>query len=343
MRRFEAALLLLGTAAAAQSGSVPLIYCTDLFHPHEDPDDHFDLATLFALDELEVRGILLDQGAQQLARPGSTPIRQLCAITGREVPAGIGLDEKLTSSDDTGASRPAEFQAGVELLLRVLREAERPVVIVQTGSLRDLAAAYNREPGLLRTRVARLYVNSGNAAGAQFEYNAQLDLIAYRRIMESDLPVYWCPCFGGDQVWTGGPHSAWWRFRQGELFDQLSAPLQSYFAYALMRLPPSVDPIRALSEPGLLPLAAEDWRAQAWAQERSMWSTASLLDAAGRPDPSFTFTPATWSFDAQGAVSLEPAEDSPRRVLTVPDEGAYSRAMLRALGGLLPRLVRPQG
>ena len=28
---------------------VPVIYCTDLFHPHDDPDDHFDLATLFAL------------------------------------------------------------------------------------------------------------------------------------------------------------------------------------------------------------------------------------------------------------------------------------------------------
>lgn len=27
----------------------PLIHQTDLFHPHGDPDDHFDLATVFAL------------------------------------------------------------------------------------------------------------------------------------------------------------------------------------------------------------------------------------------------------------------------------------------------------
>ena len=26
-----------------------LIHITDLYHPHEDPDDHFDLAQIFAL------------------------------------------------------------------------------------------------------------------------------------------------------------------------------------------------------------------------------------------------------------------------------------------------------
>ena len=49
--------------APADSGrTVPVIYCTDLFHPHVDPDDHFDLATLYAMPELEIKGIVLDQG-----------------------------------------------------------------------------------------------------------------------------------------------------------------------------------------------------------------------------------------------------------------------------------------
>jgi hypothetical protein len=333
-------LLLTFTGPPTQAESVPLIYCADLFHPHDDPDDHFDLATVFALEEFDLRAIILDQGAQQLARPGSTPIRQLCALTGRQAPWAIGLDEKLTSPEDTGASRPAEFQAGVELLLQVLREADEPVTIVQVGSLRDLAAAYNRDPALLRSKVGRLYVNSGNAAGAQFEYNAQLDLLAYRRIIESDLPIIWCPCFGGDQVWSGGQHSAWWRFRQGDLFGRLSPRLLSYFAYALMRLPLSIDPIKAVDEPGLPPLAADDWRTQVWAQERSMWSTASLLDAAGRPHSSIEFTPADWTFDETGAVTLTRPEGSSRRVLTVVDEGAYAREMQAAVETLLSRLGR---
>jgi hypothetical protein len=39
---------------------VPILYSSDLYHPHADPDDHYDLATLFALEELNVRGIILD-------------------------------------------------------------------------------------------------------------------------------------------------------------------------------------------------------------------------------------------------------------------------------------------
>ena len=34
---------------------VPLVCGTDLFHPHDDPDDHFDLATVFAIQEFDVR------------------------------------------------------------------------------------------------------------------------------------------------------------------------------------------------------------------------------------------------------------------------------------------------
>jgi hypothetical protein len=341
MRRLAIALLFVWPALAwAQPRSVPLIYCTDLFHPHDDPDDHFDLATLFAIQEFDVRAIILDQGAKQLERPGSTPIRQLCAITGRRIPYAIGLDEKLASSEDTGPSRPAQFQAAVELILRVLRESEHPVTIVETGSLRDLAAAYNRDPELLRRKVARLYVNSGNAAGAQFEYNAQLDMLAYRRIMESDLPIYWCPCFGGDKVWTAGSHSAWWQFRQGALFDRLPPPLVSYFAYALMRLPLSVDPLRAVGTPGLGPLIANDWRMEIWGQQRSMWSTASLLDAAGRQEPAFSFAPMEWRFGEGGAVTLTPNAGARCRVLTVPDEQAYSQAMLAALQQLLGNVGR---
>lgn len=342
MRRYLAVVLLAaGSAlAGAQPRSVPVIYCSDLFHPHDDPDDHFDLATLFALHELDVRAIILDQGAKQLERPGSTAVQQLCAITRRDVPYAIGLDEKLTSSTDPGASRPPQFQRGVELILQVLRESPTPVVIVQTGSLRDLAAAYNREPDLMRRQVARLYVNSGNAVGVQFEYNAQLDLIAYRRVMESDLPIYWCPCFGGSEAWSKGAHGAWWQFEQGALFNRLSPRLVSYFAYALLPMPVSVDPIRAVSRMGLSPLIADDWRTRTWAQQRSMWSTASLLDAAGRSEPAFSFVPMTWQFDDAGAVSLQSDEQARRRVLTIPDEQAYHRAMFAQLSRLLAGLGR---
>jgi len=165
-------------------------------------------------------------------------------------------------------------------------------------------------------------------------------VLAFRRVMESDLPITWCPCFAGSEVWSKGPHGAWWQFEQGALFDRLSPRLQSYFAYALLPMPLSVDPIRALTRPGLAPLVSEDWRTKTWEQQRSMWSTASLLDAAGRQESAVSFTPMTWRFDDAGAMTLQPDEQTWRRVLTVPDEAAYQQAMFARLLQLLTRLGR---
>ena len=51
------------TRAASQR--IAIIYASDLFHPHDDPDDHFDLATLFAIPDVDVRAIVLDIGDNQ--------------------------------------------------------------------------------------------------------------------------------------------------------------------------------------------------------------------------------------------------------------------------------------
>ena len=145
-------------------GRIPVIYSTDLHHPHIDPDDHFDLATLFALKELDVRGIVLDCGAQQQKAPGSVPVRQMLRLTDRSVPYAIGLASPLQSPEDRGLDQPADYQGGVELILTALRQSSEPVTLFTTGSLRDVAAALNREPDLLLRKVARLYVNAGNPA-----------------------------------------------------------------------------------------------------------------------------------------------------------------------------------
>jgi len=142
--------------------------------------------------------------------------------------------------------------------------------VLQTGSLRDIAAAFNREPALLREKVARLYLNTGHAGGDK-EWNVGLDPHAYVRVMRSGLPIYWVPCFG--------PHGygSLWKFRHDRVLDAVSPRLQNFFIYALARVSPEkLDPIAALSG-GLDPAA----RAAMWTQERNMWSTASLLHAAG--------------------------------------------------------------
>ena len=266
-----------GPLRAEDPGPVPVVYCTDLYHPHIDADDHIDLATAFALPELDIKAILLDDGALQEKRPGKVPVEQMIQVTGRHVPYAIGLTA-LKSPADTGRDQPAGHQTAVELLLKVLRESARPVTIVTAGSVRDVVAAFNREPELLRARVAGLYVNIGNSTVGGDEYNVAIDRQAYRGLLASGLPIWWFPCFPA----TGRETTY---FRLTAFPDALrKAPLglRNYFVYAIRHLDPAThDPLSSLSAD----LGSSDEairQAPSFQGGKEMWCTPSLLSAAGR-------------------------------------------------------------
>lgn len=260
-------------AEVAQS-RIPIVYSTDLYHPHEDPDDHFDLATLFALEEFDLRGIILDGGRRQMDSPGKIPLEQMLWLTGRQVPWAVGLADRLKHPHDDGRGQPEEFQAGVRLLVEVLEKSHRPVVLFTTGSLRDVAAAYLRRPELLRQKVSRLYINIGDAFGGP-EYNVQLDPVAFQVVVGGDLPVYRCPCFAGGLWKREKGVATFWRFRQAEVLEEAPQPVQNWFLYALRREKAPPFDYLIIRQP------EEHYR---WllGLDRNMWCTAPLLHAAGR-------------------------------------------------------------
>ncbi len=257
---------------AVCSAGVPVIYSTDLYHPHDDPDDHFDLATLFALPELELKGIIIDmanihqqlpgQGAEK--KPGVVALQQMIHLSGRRVPYATGLDQPLRGADDQALDQSADAQGGVRMILSTLRESREKVCIFAVGSLRDVAAAYNRDPELLRTKVRAIYANVGTGPdGYQEEWNVGLDQQAYRRVLLSDLPVHWYPCFGRDSYFT------YFVVDQTEMLKGSAAPLRAFFDYALTR---------SQEEP--IPYLAKDLPAPTG--PRNMWCTPSFIDMAGR-------------------------------------------------------------
>lgn len=260
------------TPEVIQESKVPIIYGTDLFHPHDDPDDHFDLAMVFAMPELEVKAILLDQGARQQNKPGRIPIEQMFKLTARRVPYATGLSRKLVSPDDKGLDQPKEDQAAVELLLQTLRESPEPVVVITTGSVRDVCVAFNREPKLLREKISRLYINIGNLLQNKGEWNVHLDRKAYVCLMRSGLPIYWCPCLPVNEN-----RSTHWKFKHGQILEHVPPALLNWFIYALqVPRPHELDPIKALN------MDLRPWRHILMNLERNMWCTGSLIHAAGR-------------------------------------------------------------
>ena len=255
----------LGAPADAAAPKIPILHSTDLFHPHDDPDDHYDLATLFALPEFDVRGVILDLGATQAKRSGRPAVEQMMRIAGRHAPFAHGLSRRLRTRDDKALDEPAEFQGGVELILATLRESSEKVTLFTAGSCRDVAAAFNRQPELLRQKVRAVYFNVGRGPSEkQDEWNVGLDPLAYLRLFESGLPLYWCPCFGKDGYET------FYSVDQRVVVGACVQPVQNYFVYCLTLS--KADPIAFLtSGPHPLPTGG-----------RNMWCTAPMFHAAGR-------------------------------------------------------------
>jgi len=315
-------------ASAAPAGSISVIYCTDLYHPHDDPDDHFDLLTLFALPEFNIRAIVIDTGERGQGRPGVPALKQAMHLTGRSVAYTTGLVRNLKGREDPGMDQPREAQAGVELILKALRESERPVTVFTTGSLRDVAAAFNRDEMLFRDKVHRVYVNAGHSGGKR-EWNVDMDPRAYVRLLRSGLPIYWVPCFGEKG------YASFWKFKQGDVLTVSPKAVQNFFLYALTKADPAQrDPVKALAEevpPGVFQELCQ--------QERHMWCTGAFLDAARRPHPSFTFDQVAVEVHDDGTTRLGQGDGTVKlrtfRVLLPETYAADMTKVLKQLYGAL--------
>ena len=330
-------------APGGEPARVPLIYSTDLYHPHVDLDDHFDLAQVFAMPEFDVRAIILDVNGEA-ARAGRPAVEQMMALSGRRVPCVLGLKGKLKGLDDKALDQPAEFQEGVKCILQVLGDAAGPVAIITTGSARDVVAAFNRDPALCKAKIRGVYANIGNAQVGQEEYNVDLDVVAYRAILASGLPVFWFPCFPDTH-----PGATFWRFDYGPMFEAEVVPagLRAYLTYAMRKLDPGAsEPVASLADASLAAVRPKGLK--------EMWCTPSLFAAAGRkiyrvgpdqwvaaaaPPPGateekvFEFVPARVELDDAGKPTKVEyqAADANVTAFRRPDVERYGKAMNRCL------------
>jgi hypothetical protein len=268
-----------------RTGPIPIIYSSDIFHPPGDPDDHYDLATLYKMPEFDVKAFIFDIPllSQNPAEFGRVPLEQITTITHRPIPPyAIGLRYPLTSPEDQAGEQDTEFQGGVNLILKTLRESNEKVVMFLVGSCRDFAVAYNREPELLRQKVSAIYVNAGNGPnGTQNEANAKCDPNAYLCLLKSDLPIYWCPCFSRvifgktskEDIEENNAYTYNTFFitpNQAELLKDVSPRLKNFFNYALTSS--TEDHLQYLDR-------TPD---EISTKKRNMWSTPSFFHAAGR-------------------------------------------------------------
>lgn len=320
---------------------IPLIHTTDLYHPPQDPDDQIDLATVFALDEYDVKAVILDvterflraaPDGYDIARdPGYAPVAQMARITGRPVPAAHGSVRPLRHPADTCEDAHPEEQAGIRMILEILAGSPEPVTISVTGSPRTLTAAYNREPTLVTGKTHVVLLNAGSTGGEKTEWNVQLDPQAYIGLWQSELPIDWFP--PGTESGAFDPaheRGTYWRAEHAALFRDVPQMLRGYFATAL--------------------------GADLQGGERNLWSTASLVMGAhrvlARTDEGWRFLPQSQServefwpwrldpiqavVDETGSVGWEVVDrPSNRRIFGRRPGTEFGAAMSEALNALL--------
>ncbi|MCS7306162.1 MAG: hypothetical protein NZ602_13785 [Thermoguttaceae bacterium] len=298
--------------AAEQSGpgttpkQIPLIDVTDLYHPHQDVGDNFDILAAYALPELDLRAVILDctepfrqpvaqnpgpglhPDAAGPREPGFIPVWQLNYIFGRNVPCAASPFTRMRSPEDKMLDVPAFQQQGIELILKTLRDSADPVHIVSFGSARAIAVAYNREPELFRRKLACLHLSAGGSSppvAGYIEWNVALDPQAIVCLLRSELPIALYPCAANNAGSKGygvfspafsyDPHNTFWKLPNRRFIRQMDPPLRRYLEYALGRAN-RVDFLRAVEVDG--PPLDEGL----FGAEHYVWETAVWLCLTGR-------------------------------------------------------------
>jgi hypothetical protein len=347
-------ICLIGEAATP----VPTLHVSDLFRPHNDPDDHWDLATQYALawqGKVDLRGVMIDypQPARSNA-PDICAVAQMNHITGRAVPVVVG-SPRVPPENELRTDAAAADMAGVRAFLELMRHSPRPVTVHVIGSCRDVALAVRLEPSLFARQCAAIYLNAGSgtpdpAKAKQLEWNVKLDPASYAAMFDAPCPVYWLPCF--ETVGTS-PHVAeygsFYRFRQSEVLAFLSDRVQNFFMfmYARGKIPDALW-LQQLNMPDDVPgLTAQGNR------DRNMWCTAGFLHAAGltvmksgeiallesKRESVFVFEPIRVKCSAAGVTEWTKDPQSKNRfILRVTDVERYQAAMTAALKSLLTKL-----
>ncbi len=366
---FLLAVAAVAVALAARAEPVPTLHVSDLFRPHDDPDDHWDLATQYALawqGRIELLGVMTDYPRPERTNaPDVVAVAQLNRIAGKAVPLVVG-SPRCPAEDELRADPPPADLAGIRAFLDLLRKASRPAAIHIIGSSRDVALALRLDRELFARNCAAIYLNAGSgtpdpAKAQRLEWNVNLDPANYAAIFEAPCPVYWLPCFEvvhrrSRELLRVSEFGSFYRFRQEEILPRLSARMQNYFLsmYAAGdRKAAAAGGGRPWQQQLDAPVDAALLAAQA-GRDRNMWCTAGFLNAAGLAvtkagevvpratarDPVFVFEPIRVQCTAAGVTTWSRDPTSTNRfLLRVTDVERYGPALTAALKtelGVLP-------
>ena len=344
-----------------------LINITDLYHPHQDVGDNFDLIMPYGLPDVDMLLVVLDctdkfrqpyahhaewPDANGPREPGIIPVAQLNYIFNRNIPCGVGPFSPMDSPTDPMLHIPPYQNQGVDMMLAALEKSDTPVDISVFGSLRALAVAYNRNPKLLLEKVRMVHISAGSSTPDYLEWNVLLDQHAFVQVLTSPLPLTIYPCKTGKAAFAPSEFCTYWLLKDLQFVKKMDPRLQQYLCYAFNKTLRH-DYLRAMDEAP--DMAALD-KFCGW--QHNVWETAIWLQMTGRklvenahgdfriiPSADVTSTdkifeteilPCALTVDASGIFefSLEPKGQTNKFIHKTCNPLAQEKALNEALGHL---------
>ena len=225
------------------------ILTTDLYQPHCDVNDHFNLAFLYALaqqEKLQLGGIMLDEDKPDpeitpeiCGDPSVESIAQLNYITAIPVPCAIGSRIPLRCEEDIQAVISSGKKIpSISLLLGILESTNLPVDIHMCGGTRDVLLASRIRPDLFTKDRVRVFVNAGTwKIQTPLEYNVRLEPYTFSQLFQLPCQVLWAPCFD-EAVWPFHvtEFANYFMMEIGPLFERISDSMKNYFLYMFDRV-----------------------------------------------------------------------------------------------------------
>ena len=338
-----------------------VILTTDLYHRHADPNDHWNLASMYALAHLgyinfvgimcdDDRSIKEDGSFLHFGDPSVQSIAQLNYITGMAVPIGFGSRRPIKKAEDLDAVLAEGRKiSSVTLLLNALERTKTKVDIHMCGSCKDVLIAYRTAPELFREKCDCIYLNAGTYDKQEpLEYNVSLEPYAFSQIFEIPCNIRWSPCF--DRLrpypYMTAERANYYSIEQSESVALMSDAIKKYYnyMYGLVLDVGWLSYLRAPLDKELL----ESWSGQT----RQMWSTPGFLFSAGKRvsaageivdensdcKPIYHYTPVKVEVLPTGQLKWQDTESSNITMFRNVDPNGYEKAMREVIKTLMSAL-----
>ncbi len=337
-----------------------VLLTTDLYHPHADSNDHWNLATLYGMamqKMIKLCGILCDEDKPDCARgmrfgdPAVQAIAQMNYITGLAVPQAVGSHKPIKSDKDIEDILNSEtIIPSVNHILAVLEEGGE-IDIHLCGSCRDIVLAYCKRPDLFGENV-RIFLNAGTYEDqSPLEYNVSLEPFAFYKIFEMPCKIMWAPCFAGlveGKFLKVGKHANYYWIEHEKVLPFLSRQMKNYFNYMYSHE----------NRVGWLTYIQQDVDTDVFDRfntgERQMWSTPGYLMSAGislrndgsvtkedAEDALFKYVPAIVKCNPNGTLEWRLAEKNEKTnvsIFTISDIKSFQPVMAQAVKRILVNL-----